>query len=245
MRPWVGIALGHDDQGRWRTGRDYVYGDLAYVRAVEAAGGIPIVLPIQEDPSLLVERIDALLLPGGDDFPPPPGRYPETVAFDLVPEAQRNFDAALLAAALERDLPTLGICYGAQLLAVHHGGSLHYDLPNDCPEAGPHRLPESDGRHVIALEPDTRLRQILGSDTERVNSLHHQAVEDPGTGMRVAARAADGVVEAIESKTAGFCLGVQWHPEKLESPSSHALFGALIEAGRTPETSTAPITQPG
>ncbi|MFP8874415.1 MAG: gamma-glutamyl-gamma-aminobutyrate hydrolase family protein, partial [Myxococcota bacterium] len=113
MRPWVGIALGHDDQGRWRTGRDYVYGDLAYVRAVEAAGGIPIVLPIQEDPSLLVERIDALLLPGGDDFPPPPGRYPESVAFDLVSEPQRNFDAALLAAALERDLPTLGICYGA------------------------------------------------------------------------------------------------------------------------------------
>ena len=237
MRPWIGIALGHDDQGRWRPGRDYLYGDLAYVRAIEAAGGVPVVLPLQHDPEVLIERIDALLIPGGDDFPPPPGLYPESVSFQLAPVAQRNFDAALLAAALKRNLPVLGICYGAQLLALHHRGSLHYHLPTDRPEGQPHRLPEEEAcRHPIEVVPGTKLSRILGAHADSVNSLHHQAVAEPGAGMRVAARAQDGAVEAIEREASGFCLGVQWHPEKIHSSYSRALFTAFVDAGRNPDT---------
>ena len=240
MRPWIGIALGHDNQGRWRPGRDYLYGDLAYVRAVEAAGGVPVVLPLQHDPNILIERIDALLIPGGDDFPPPPGLYPESVSFDLAPETQRDFDAALLAAALVRNLPVLGICYGAQLLALHHGGSLHHHLPTDRPDGDAHNLSDEEaGRHPIEIVPGTRLSRILGGHADPVNSLHHQAVAEPGAGMRVAARARDGVVEAIEPEASGFCLGVQWHPEKLRNSDSQALFTAFVDAGRNPDTSPA------
>ena len=231
-------------RGRWRPGRDYLYGDLAYVRAIEAEGGVPVVLPLQHDPDILIERIDALLIPGGDDFPPPPGLYPESVSFDLAPTTQLNFDAALLAAALERNLPVLGICYGAQLLALHHGGSLHYHLPTDRPEGNSHRLPDGDaGRHPIEIVPGTKLARILGNHADPVNSLHHQAVAEPGAGMRVAARAHDGVVEAIERETGGFCLGVQWHPEKIRSSYSQALFRGFVNAGRNPDTPPASSTE--
>ena len=96
----MGIPVCLDERGRWRPGREYLYADLSTARAVEKAGGVPVVLPLQRDAGAALERIDALLLPGGDDFPPPPGtRYPEAIRFEVAPEAQRRFDAALLAAA--------------------------------------------------------------------------------------------------------------------------------------------------
>lgn len=230
VRPWVGIPLCLDDRGRWRQGREYGYGDLAYARSVEAAGGVAVALPIQKNPSGLLDRIDALLLPGGDDLPAPAGRYPKDVPLDLAPETQLRFDTALLDAALERKLPVLGICYGAQLLALHHGGTLHHHLPIDLPAAGPHQLGDGEARHPLKLEPGSHLAQILGDAPDPVNSLHHQAVAEPGSGMRVCARADDGVIEAIEARHDGFCLGVQWHPEKLDAASSRAIFAAFIRA---------------
>jgi putative glutamine amidotransferase len=227
----VGIPLGLDDRGRWRPGRDYLYLHDAYVRAVETAGGIPLLLPIQRDVRALVERIDALLIPGGDDFPPPEGHaYPDDADFDLVPERQRAFDAALLRAALDRARPVLGICYGMQLIALEAGGALHHHLPSDCPGAGPHRLAERSGRHPVTALPGTRIATLLGEAPVPVNSLHHQAVADPGRGLRVSARADDGVIEAIESEGPEFVLGVQWHPEKLPEPEYGPLLRALLAA---------------
>ncbi len=168
-------------------------------------------------------------MPGGDDLPPPDG-YPAHVEFDLAPEAQRSFDRRLLGDALERRLPVLAICYGMQLLAVLRGGSLHYDIPTDRPDADPHRLPEADGRHGLKVESGTRLARALGAEPPPVNSLHHQGVESPGEGMRVCARAADGLIEAIEGEGAVFCVGVQWHPEKLSGTHRDALFGAFVAA---------------
>lgn len=231
MRPVVGIAQCLDDRGRWRPGRDYLYIDLSYARAVEAAGGIPIHLPMQSDPQALLARIDALILPGGDDLPPD-SPYPEDVEFDLAPLSQREFDAKLLAGALTRGLPLLGICYGMQLLALHHGGTLHHHLPHDLPDAGEHRLPEADGRHAISLESGTRTAAAIGGRHARVNSLHHQAVSTPGERLRVSARAADGVIEAIEATGDTFAIGVQWHPEKLAGAESGGLFEALVSAAR-------------
>ena len=227
----MGIPVCLDERGRWRPGREYLYADLATARAVEKAGGVPVVLPPQADASATLERIDALLLPGGDDFPPPPGKpYPDTVDFDVVPEAQHRFDAALLAAALQRGLPVLGICYGAQLLALHHGGRLYHDIATDLPGASPHQLGEADGRHAVTIEPGSQLAALVGEAPGAVNSLHHQAIADPGHGMRGSAHAPDGVIEALESLGPGFCLGVQWHPEKLEAPASDALFRGLVAA---------------
>jgi putative glutamine amidotransferase len=177
----------------------------------------------------LLRGLDGLLIPGGDDLPPAHD-YPPGVAFDLAPEQQLDFDRRLLADALQRSVPVLGICYGMQLLADIRGGALVYDIPTDRPQAGPHRLPETDGRHALQIEPGTRLYEALGANPPPVNSLHHQGVESPGTGMRIAARAEDGLIEAIEEEEQRFCVGVQWHPEKLSGIHRDALFGAFVTA---------------
>jgi putative glutamine amidotransferase len=229
MRPLIGIPLCLDDRGRWRSGRDYDYIDRAYARAVEDGGGVAVYLPAQRNSDALLDRIDGLLLPGGDDLPPEKA-YPEQVRFDLAPANQLAFDGRLLDLALERALPVLAICYGMQLLAVRRGGSLYYDIPSDVPEAGPHRLPEADGRHPLCVVAETRLAQALGDSAGPVNSLHHQGVCEPGAGLRVAARSGDGLIEAIEGEGDPFCVGVQWHPEKMEYPHRQRLFGAFFAA---------------
>jgi putative glutamine amidotransferase len=231
MRPLIGIPQCLDDRGRWRPGCDTQYLDCAYARAVDAAGGTPIYLAIQRDVEALADRIDGLLLPGGDDFLPP-HPYPESVRFDAASAAQLDFDGRLIAVAANRGLPLLAICYGMQLLAVHRGGTLHYDIPTDLPAAANHRLPERDGRHAVRVLPSSRLAEILGPSPGKVNSLHHQAVAEPGGGLRVSARADDGVVEAVEGEEGPFCVGVQWHPEKMEGPHRDRLFAAFVAACR-------------
>jgi len=231
VQPIVGIPLCLDDRGRWRAEHTYHYVHAAYARAVERAGGIPVYLPMQSDTRALVAGIGALLVPGGDDLLPP-RPYPLEVRFDPVPAAQLAFDRALLDAALARELPVLGICYGMQLLAQALGGALHYDIATDVPSAGPHRLPERDGRHALRIAPETRLAALSGASAARVGSRHHQAVSEPGRRLRVCARADDGVIEAIERPSGPFCLGVQWHPETDANELADALFRAFVDAAR-------------
>ncbi len=107
-----------------------------------------------------------------------------------------------------------------------------YDLASDVPGASSHQLPETSGRHAVAVEPGTRLASILGDAPEPVNSLHHQGIADPGPRLRASARAEDGTIEAVESIDDSFCIGVQWHPEKLDGPHREALFGAFVAAAR-------------
>jgi len=233
MRPLIGIPLCLDDRGRWRRSREYLYIDSAYARAVADAGGAVVHTPIQVEPEALAGRIDGLLVPGGDDLPPPDAARYADVGFDLAPEAQVEFDRCLLRAALERGIPVLCICYGMQLLAFELGGSLHYHVPRDVPRAEPHHLPEVEGRHALCVQPGTRLAHLLGAAPGPVNSHHHQAVADPGGRLRVAARAGDGLIEAIELDAAAqFCLGVQWHPEKMQGTHRDALFSAFVAACR-------------
>jgi putative glutamine amidotransferase len=229
MKPAIGIPECHDAKGRIRPGREYLYNDIAYAQAIGESGGSAFHLPIQDDPLALVERIDALLLPGGDDFLPETP-YPEDVRFNPASELQVAFDRELLVAALERRIPILGICYGAQLLALEFGGSLHYDLGHDMPDAQDHQLDEAAGRHELTVEKDSRLASLLGSGQTQVNSLHHQAIAQPGPELRVVARARDGVVEAVEHPARDFCIGVQWHPEKLPVEANRWLFGGLVAA---------------
>ncbi len=237
-RPRIGIPLGLDDRGRWRPGRDYLYIDRRYADAISVAGGFPVHLPLQKDPESIIDEIDGLLLPGGDDLPPDLARSEKAAPdahFDWTPREQLEFDQALLRRSLAVGLPVLGICYGMQLLARAGGGNLIIHLPTECPEIGNHKLASDDDRHGIVIEPNTRLARIFGATKASVNSLHHQAVATVGTRHRVSARSSDDVIEAIEVVSAEepFELGVQWHPEKLESAESRSLFSDFISGCRS------------
>ncbi|MBW2422991.1 MAG: gamma-glutamyl-gamma-aminobutyrate hydrolase family protein [Deltaproteobacteria bacterium] len=238
-RPRIGIPLGLDDRGRWRAGRDYQYIDRRYADAITRAGGTPLYLPIQPDAAPLVELLDGLLLPGGDDLPPTRTLAPDVRAeLDLVSAPQLAFDEALLAAARGQGLPILGICYGMQLMVRSAGGELFDHLPTQQPEADDHRPGDPDARHPLLVEPATRLASVLDAGDHAVNTLHHQAVRRVGPAHRVAARSPDGVIEAIESMDASSTttgaagaweLGVQWHPEKLPGSDSDRLFRDFLE----------------
>ena len=232
MGPRIGIPPCLDAGGRLRAGRRTHYLDAAYAAALSEAGGVPLYLPAPADPASLCAGLDGLMLPGGDDFPPGVA-YPPEVAFALAAPEQIAHDAALLRAVEQRGLPVLAICYGMQLLGRERGAALHAHLPIDLPEAGPHQLGDAGGRHPLFVEPGTLLAGILGDSPPPVNSRHHQALAEPGRGLRVSARADDGVIEAVERADPGtgpFLMGVQWHPETMQGPHRARLFAAFVEA---------------
>jgi putative glutamine amidotransferase len=242
MKPLIGVSTSELRPGELATLRRHgepPHAEMAlgitYVRAVEAAGGVPVVMPplrLDEVPDL-VARLDGVLLSGGPDLAP--------AAYDAQPHpdlgatepALDAFEYALVAEALRRGLPLLGICRGAQAVNVALGGSLHQHLPEIVGDAVVHRQSE-DGRkptHCVEVVPGTLLAQLVGSGSVAVNSFHHQAVDRLGDGLRVSARAPDGTIEAIEDRSRPFLLAVQWHAEALaDSEQRRPLFDALVAA---------------
>lgn len=204
----------------------------SYVRAVRDCGGIPVILPIADGSTELVDEyldlLDGLLMPGGDDIHSREWGEELHPAANLIEDERYRFEKALVNAWIQRtDKPLLGICLGCQWISVAHRGSIVQDIPS---EFGGHPKYVD---HMVKIEPDSRLMRIFGEGEFEVNSLHHQSVRDPGKGMRVAAKSPDGIVEAIESTDPNrFVIGVQWHPEKLASENAvqAKLFRAFIEA---------------
>jgi len=207
-----------------------------YVRRVEEAGGIPLAIPPLLDPTAIpriLEVFDGIVIVGGEDMDPRLYGEEPRATHEPLPKWRERFDIALGRALLESDIPVLGICYGCQLLAVSAGGALWQDIPSQVGEDIPHsghypNLPT----HSVDLAEGTRLRELLGVPTVRVNSSHHQAPKRLAAGLRESAVAPDGVVEAFEGTGDRFLFGVQWHPELGDDEASRKLFAALVDAAR-------------
>jgi putative glutamine amidotransferase len=216
---------------------------ISYLRALEAAGGIPALIHLTRDAEVIdvhYTRCDALLFAGGEDVGP--GHYgaiPHRLLGPTNP-GQDELEIALARRAVAEGKPVLGICRGIQLLNVALGGTLHQDIGAEIPSALNHsesteRRDMSYPAHMITLSPDSWLAGQLDMDTPIVNTLHHQALRDLAPGLRVIGRAPDGVVEAIEGTGSSFVLGVQCHPEELwehTDPRWVRMFEGFVEQAR-------------
>ena len=207
--------------GSWHTDASLVPAD--YVRTLAALGANPVILPVHEQPEDtlegLVRRLDGLLLTGGPDVDP--ARYgAEPHPRSQPPRLQHDArELALLGAAERTGLPVLAICRGMQLLNVAHGGTLIQHLPDVVGHEEHSPTPGTMSRHLVRIAPGSRLHEVLGWDERYVPTHHHQAVELLASDLSAVAWADDGTVEAVESRTRPFLIGVQWHAEADEDMS--------------------------
>jgi putative glutamine amidotransferase len=243
-RPLIGIAPDFNPASDTKGGEReaILFIKNRYVAAVEAAGGIPLILPIVRNPALcaaLLKSLDGLLLTGsGPDIDP--RRYGERqrFTFKVMSPERTESEYALVIQARKRDLPVLGICGGMQLMTVALGGTLIQDIDKQVEDPLQHRMtgPATGLCHGVRIARGSRLSEILGRDVFQVNSSHHQAVRTVPRTLKVSASASDGVIEAVEDPSRRFFLGVQWHPEYLyrRYPAHRAIFGALVSAASQP-----------
>ena len=220
-RPLIGVTMGREKSQRF-FGLSLFIMNQTYVRALEVLGALPVMIPLHMSEASLrgiFDRLDGVFLPGGEDIDPAnygEGRHPLLGATDK--ERDRT-ELLMTRYAITAGMPVLGVCRGVQMINVACGGSLVQDLHSEYPDLDKHDyFPPSFERyrisHRVDIEPDSRLAQAMGHKHE-VNSMHHQAIERVGYGLRVVARAEDGLPEALEAPALPFVVGVQWHPEEL------------------------------
>jgi putative glutamine amidotransferase len=211
-----------------------------YVASVEHTGARARILEVTESPRQVLAEVHGVLLTGGGDVDPVfyhEDRHPST---DDAEPGRDEFEIDLARRAMIDNVPLLAICRGAQVLNVAAGGSLVQDIPSAVDSDLRHSVnePKNLDCHDIEILAGTKLSAVIGEHADaacscRVNSRHHQSVGRTGSGLVVSARAADGVIEAIEKPDASFCIGVQWHPENFwESGEFRPLFEAFVEAAR-------------
>jgi len=229
MRPLIGITAYAEEAswGVWTV--PAAFAPLSYVRSVDAAGGRALLVPPVDD--AVEETLDALsgvVFTGGPDLDPTlygAEAHAETVT--VRPERDRA-EIALLAGALERDMPVLAICRGSQVLNVALGGDLEQHVPDRVGHDRHKETPGTFSEHAVEIAPGSRLNEILG-DEIAVKSHHHQGYSRLGEGLEAVARADDGTLEALEEPTRSFAVGVLWHPE---AGDDLRLFAELVAAAR-------------
>ena len=227
-KPLIGLTC------RWDETNGWYYLSADYNRAVAAAGGIPVQIPLI--PGIVEElasRLDGFVLSGSPSDVDPvrygQERHPEVKT--VYPERDET-DGRVLAHAFREKKPVLGICFGMQSLNVYRAGTLLQHIPARVSGALEHK--DRQAQHPIALAAGSRLADWAGGTKEvLVNSTHHQSLDGIGRGLRVAARAPDGVIEAVEGDFPNhFVIGVQWHPERIweKEPLSARVFQELVRA---------------
>lgn len=198
-----------------------------YTTAIEEAGGKPLVLPPGCCSSLL-DLLDGLVVAGGPDIDPSLYGQKPCEHISLAHPDQDGSESDLIRAAVERDIPILGICRGMQLMCVVHGGKIHQHLP-ETPGHEEHGGWDGEvTEHGVQTVEGTHLHSIMGTNVS-VNSTHHQGVFDPGSLSASAHSSHDGLIEGVERTDKRFCIGVQWHPERI---GHVGLYRALVDAAR-------------
>lgn len=239
--PVIGITAGlmTDVQDSGTIIRHRVSAD--YSNAVRAAGGLPIILPPQEETiDAILDLVDGLIFSGGADIDP--ARYGATevhpATYDISLERDR-FEIDLLSAAVERDLPILCICRGIQVLNVALGGSLVQHIDDEIAQPLAHRQAEigkgnRDTSHTVTLADGSLSAAVFGATVVEANSFHHQSLATSAPTIEVDGLTSDGVIEAVSVPSCTFVLGVQWHPELLFAamPAQLMPFEALVAAAK-------------
>ncbi|HEX6667224.1 MAG TPA: gamma-glutamyl-gamma-aminobutyrate hydrolase family protein [Solirubrobacterales bacterium] len=209
---------------------------LPYLRGLEAAGGLPLVMPPLGEEAIepLLDRLDGICLSGGPDLHPQNYEAePHPELGPTEPDLDR-FELDVARRADAREMPILAICRGTQALNVVRGGCLHQHLPEISTEIAHRQGTAGDQTsHSVLIEPESQLAAAIGEQEIEVNSFHHQAIDRLGDGLVITARAPDGTVEAIEDPSRRFLVGVQWHAETLVHRSYEAeLFRRFVDACR-------------
>ena len=233
MKPIIAIVSLYDEklESYWML--------PGYAQGLEAAGAVPVILPLTTDQEALeryAQTFDGFLFPGGHDLDPALyGQNPTDQCGTVCPQRD-SMERKLFPLTLETGKPMLGICRGIQLFNVMLGGSLYQDIPTECPsDVEHHETPPYDKvAHPVTVEQGTPLYQAVGVTQMGVNSYHHQGIKALGKGLRVAAKAPDGMVEAVYLPVHPFALAVQWHPEfsRLSDENSRRIFEAFVKAAR-------------
>ncbi|CAN5529071.1 gamma-glutamyl-gamma-aminobutyrate hydrolase family protein [soil metagenome] len=209
-----------------------------YTEAIEAAGGIPIVIPPQAgNIEQLLDLVDGLLLSGGGDINPE--RYGDTDVHEKtcgIHEGRDELELELARKAIERDIPTLCICRGIQILNVALGGTLYQDVAGQFSTEISHRqqdhgIPKEEPGHDVAVAKGSLLADTYGAGSVQVNSFHHQSLRAVASDLIVSATAPDGAIEGVEHRSKSWVLGVQWHPEMMFQAHDEHLkpFTRLVE----------------
>ena len=206
-----------------------------YLRMIEKAGGIPLILPISDNPQQtlpLWQKLDGLLLSGGNDVDPLLYQERITAKCGSLDTARDNYEVSAAKFAVANHLPILGICRGIQILNIALGGTLYQDLPSSGFEL--HCIlakKRNQGSHYIKITENSLLANILGTTKVLVNSFHHQAVRSPSSQLEVIAVSEDGVIEAVTKPGPTFTLAVQWHPEMMyDNAQQQKIAAAFIKA---------------
>jgi len=209
---------------------------LTYLRAIEAAGGLPVVIPPLHLEAIepLLDRLSGICLSGGPDLDPKAyGQKPSEHLGPGEPDLDR-FELAIASAADQREIPLLAVCRGTQALNIVRGGTLFQHLPEvELEERVQHRqqVPGNEASHPITIDSASRLATTIGLTETAVNSFHHQAIDRLGRGLVATAWAGDGTIEAVEDPTRRYLLGVQWHAELLvDRPQEESLFRSFVAA---------------
>ena len=212
------IGLNAEFRSAKKDSPAFSYVTAGYYDSIIHAGGIPVVVPPMEDEGDLcaaLDLLDGFVLVGGPDLDPRRDGYMMHPSVRLLEPRRETFDRMIMRQLADRRLPVFGIGVGMQLLNVSQGGNLFLHLPEDCPQAIPHKdLQDPAHRHGLTVVAGSLMERVYGDGEIRVNSMHHMAIDEVAPGFAVTARCPDGVIEAIESQSDDwFALGTQFHPE--------------------------------